>query len=67
MSNLPEVISNKTILDEHVAHIQDALNSAKLAIFDVASAIKVASDELGDEIVYGELADRLLGNFSVTP
>jgi transcriptional regulator with XRE-family HTH domain len=59
MSNLPEVISNKTILDEHVAHIQDALNSAKLAIFDVASAIKVASDELGDEIVYGELADRL--------
>jgi transcriptional regulator with XRE-family HTH domain len=59
MSELIDLGSNKMSLDEHVAHIQDALGRAKLAIFEVAGAIRAARDELGDEIVNSELADRL--------
>lgn len=59
MSELIDLSSNKMTLEEHVAHIQDALGRAKLAIFEVAGAIRAARDELGDEIVNSELADRL--------
>ena len=59
MSKVPSASEQSKTVDFHVAEIQSALMRARGAIFDVATAIRGAKDELGEESVNQEVAVRL--------
>lgn len=58
MSKVPSASKQSKTVDFHVAEIQSALMRAKGAIFDVATEIRRAKDELGEESVNQEVAVR---------
>lgn len=48
-----------SLINQHVKQIEAALSNARTAFFELIMAVKKARDDLGDEFLQNELADRL--------